>query len=86
MSILVSLYQITETSRFLIIITIIFIDSTLGTMLVRLLSHEDKVRVGTMLVRLSSCECKVGGLIKDISRWLFFFKSYRLVKEKVQNF
>ena len=29
-------------------------------MLVRLLSHEDKVGVGTMLVRLSSHESKVG--------------------------
>ena len=33
---------------------------TLGTMLVRLLSHEDKVGVGTMLVKLSSHEGKVG--------------------------
>ena len=33
---------------------------TLSTMLVRLLSHEDKVGVGIVLVRLSSREGKAG--------------------------
>ena len=55
-------------------------------MLVRLLSHEDKVGVGTVLVRLSSHENKIrvsGGVV--LSRTLVsdsFFKPYHLVKNK----